>query len=110
MDPYAFLNRRRLASEEELAEGRKQMEEADRRMRAEGLEVIEPRSGRPGGDLSVPAGRPEAYAPAPGQTMEAVVTEAKEDERRPLPEVPEKEIREAAAGGGGDSGSPNRLA
>eukprot|EP00434_Breviolum_minutum_P043123 symbB.v1.2.038417.t1/scaffold5971.1/size22037/2 len=115
MDPYAFLNRRRLATEEELAEGRKQMEEADRRMRAEGLEVIEPRNGRPGGDgqflgsagdLSVPAGRPESYAPAPGQTVEAAVAEAKEDERRLLPEVPEKEMREAAVGGGGDSRSP----
>ena len=46
MDSYAFL-RRRMASKEELEEGLKQMEEAEKRMRSEGLEVFDPR--RPAG-------------------------------------------------------------
>ena len=70
MDPDAFLSQRRQATQEELEEGRKQIEEADRRMKAEGLEVKDPTSGRPGSDgqflgsvssgddMRMPAGRP----------------------------------------------------
>ena len=50
MDSSVFSKTRRLATKEELEEGRKQMEEAERRMRSEGLEVVDPRGGRLGSD------------------------------------------------------------
>ena len=55
------------------------MEEAERRMRSEGLEVVDPRGGRLGSDgqflgtvssieeLRNPTGRPESFAPPFGQ-------------------------------------------
>ena len=70
-----------MASREELEEGRKQMEEAEKRMSAEGIEVVDRRGGRPGSDgqflgsvssgeeLRNPVGRPESFAPSSRRTV-----------------------------------------
>ena len=111
MDSSVFSKTRRLATKEELEEGRKQMEEAERRMRSEGLEVVDPRGGRLGSDgqflgtvrsieeLRNPTGRPESFAPPFGQA--GGVFGKEDDGHRLLHETSEKD-GDGELGGAGD--------
>lgn len=106
-----------MASKEELEEGLKQMEEAEKRMRSEGLEVFDPR--RPAGSdgqflgavsseevAQHPVGRPEVFAPPSGQTGGTLKQEGEVGGRHLLPEILDKEAEESKGGRGEEKTSP----